>query len=190
MKPKRRVEAVMPKRRRKNRSRPIPTWLKTTSELDAIAQRRCLMILRVLSGEQPVTEAIAEAEITRPHYYLLERRAVEAMVRALIPGAESAESGALTTTGRIRELEEQVRRLEQDKRRSERLLFLTRKVMSGPMKLKKRGRPAKSSSEPGSTNTGKRASRGSLKKTRSKSANTDSTPMKVGEDERSSGNES
>ena len=61
---------TMSKRRRrhgsrKQRSRPTPKWLMTSADLDTIAQQRCLMVLRVLSGETPVTEAISEAGISR-----------------------------------------------------------------------------------------------------------------------------
>src|SRR5688500_1883382 len=84
--PSKPTKTTKPKRTRKPRARPIPKWLES-DELEEIAQRRCLMILSVLSGEKPVTEAIKEAEITRPLYYLLERRAVEAMLAALIPSS-------------------------------------------------------------------------------------------------------
>ena len=50
-------------RRRQKRARPTPRWLKTASEEDAIAKRRCLMVLSVLSGALPVTEAIAQADV-------------------------------------------------------------------------------------------------------------------------------
>lgn len=171
------------------RSRPVPRWLKTSSDLDEIAQRRCLMILSVLSGEQPVTQAIAEAKLTRPYYYLLERRAIEAMIRALIPGAESSDNAAMTTSGRIRELEEQVRKLEQEKRRSERLLFLTKKVLGpGPLTMKRRGRPPKStSSNPSSTTNGKKASPRSKAKEKANKTTATSTPTKDGADEPSPG---
>src|SRR5262245_59461793 len=96
MKRRQPADSTKPKRNRKMRSRPVPRWLKTSSELDEIARRRCLMILSVLSGEQPVTQAIEEAKLTRPYYYLLERRAIEAMIRALMPGSESSENEALT----------------------------------------------------------------------------------------------
>lgn len=48
---------------------------------------------------------------------------------------------------RIAELEARTKMLEQEKRRAERMLYLTRKVMpSGPMKSGHRGRPVKASS--------------------------------------------
>jgi len=187
-------DAAAPKRKRKMRSRPAPRWLTKANDLDEIAQRRCLMILRVLSGEQPVTQAIEEAKLTRPHYYLLERRAVEAMVRALMPGAESSESAATTQTGRIRELEEQVKKLEQEKRRNERLLFLTKRVLSsGPLKMsapgRPRGRPPKTTSDRSSTKTGKKASPRSTSKSKTTEATSNSTPTRDGADAPPSGNE-
>ena len=54
---------------------------------------------------------------------------------------------------RILELEEQVKELTQEKRRTERLLFLTRKVVKkGPMTNETRGRPRKAKSS--STSSG------------------------------------
>lgn len=127
------------KRTRKPRSRPIPKWLES-DELEEIAQRRCLMILSVLSGEKPVTEAIKEAGITRPLYYLLERRAVEAMLEALLPSSPGRKA---EPSSQIRGLEEKIQQLEKEKRRMERLLLLTRKVLKpGPLKTA-RGRPRK-----------------------------------------------
>jgi len=104
-------------------------------DLDDIARRRCLMILSVLSGQTPVTDAIEGTEISRQNYYQMEERALRAMLRALTPGQDQS-----TPIGpdpqqarRITELETKVRELEQDKRRNERLLFLTRKVVApGP----------------------------------------------------------
>jgi len=111
-----------------------------------MARRRCVLILSVLSGERPVTEAIEEAQLNRQTYYQLEEKALRAMLRALTPGA--TEAPAQSTEGpalrRIAELEAKVSRLEQDKRRSERLLLLTRKLVKpGRMTLGARGRPSK-----------------------------------------------
>jgi len=69
--------------RRKNRARPTPRWLARSADLDPIARVRCLMVLSVLSGEKPVTDAITEAGISRGRYYQLETRALSAMLRAL-----------------------------------------------------------------------------------------------------------
>ena len=134
-----------PKQQRKMRPRPTPRWIES-EEIEEIARRRCLMILSVLSGEKPVTEAIKEAEITRPLYYLLERRALDAMVLALIPGSGPGRKPEISS--QIRALEEKIQTLEKEKRRMERLLFMTRKLMKpGPMKtrtgLMKSGRPKK-----------------------------------------------
>lgn len=132
--------------RHRKRSRPTPRWLMSTSELDAIAQRRCLLVLSVLSGELPVSDAISQMQISRGMYYQLETRALHAMVAALTPGASDEASGSGTLTGKISALEEKVKRLEQEKRRSERLMLLTKKMLSsGPLKTAS-GRP------PGSRN--------------------------------------
>ena len=59
---------------------------------------------------------------------------------------------------RIVELEKKVALLEQQKRRGERLLLLTRKTLKrGPMKLEGHGRPSK---QRASTTRGKKPSRG------------------------------
>lgn len=124
--------------RRKRRRRPIPRWL-SSHELDAIARSRCLLVLSVLSGEKPVTDAIAQAKISRPGYYALETRALQAMLGALNPVAGALECGKpdlSVALARIKQLEQKVVRLEQDKRRSDRLLLLTRKTL-------RRGRPPK-----------------------------------------------
>ena len=122
-----------PTRRRAQRARPVPRWLTGNADLDAVAQRRCLMLLSVLSGERPVTSVVEELGLSRGTYYQLETRALVAMLRALAPGAETNPEGA-TQAGRIAELEERVAQLEQDKRRLERLLYLTRKVVpAGPV---------------------------------------------------------
>src|SRR5438270_8570674 len=79
--------------RRKHRPRPTPKWLENSQELDAIARSRCLMVLSVLSGEKPVTDAIAETKISRGTYYQLEAKALNAMLAALNPIASASESG-------------------------------------------------------------------------------------------------
>lgn len=127
---------------RKHRPRALPKWLKSSTQLEAIARSRCLMLLSVLSGETPVTDAISRAKIARGTYYQLETRALRAMLAAMHPLAASSSSGAdlSAALGRIGQLEAQVKRLEQDKRRSQRLLLLTRKSMRVPLKTGRRGR--------------------------------------------------
>ena len=126
-------------RPRKLRARGTPEWLSTGAELDAMARRRCLMVLSVLSGEKSVTESIEEQEISRGLYYQLEDRALRGMLEALMPGSES---GTATGPGqRVAGLEAHVKRLEQGKRRLERLLLWTRRVVKkGPVK-QRLGRP-------------------------------------------------
>jgi hypothetical protein len=119
------------------------------------------LVRSVLSGERPVTDVIEEAQISRPMYYQLEERALRAMLSALTPGV--TEEGAAEPARRIAELEQKVTGLERDKRRSERLLLLTRKVMRGPLKMAT-GRPAKSPAWPNSTSAGRARSRISPKK--------------------------
>jgi hypothetical protein len=130
-----RARTGKPTRRRKERPRPTPRWLTGRTDLDQVAQRRCLLILSVLSGEKTVTSAIAELQISRPFYYQLETKALTAILKALAPGAEgSASQDEATPARRIAELEAQVARLERNHRRTERLLYLTRRILPpGPV---------------------------------------------------------
>jgi hypothetical protein len=128
---------------RKHRRRPAPRWLKSSKEVEAVARSRCLMLLSVLSGEVPVTDAITQAKISRATYYQLETRALQAMLAALNPLAASSGTGAADLSAamsRITQLELLVKRLEQDKRRSQRLLLLTRKSIRTPLQVARRGR--------------------------------------------------
>lgn len=146
----------------RRRARTTPEWLHEREDLDEMARRRCLMVLSVLSGERPVTDVIAEAQISRGTYYNLEERALKAMLVALVPGA--AEAPSESPAMRIAELEKKVTLLEQHKRRGERLLLLTRKTLKrGPMKMLDRGRPSKKRA---STARGKKPSPGSATKTK------------------------
>ena len=132
-----------------------------SQELNEIAQRRTLMLLSVLSGEKPVTDAIAEAQISRPHYYQLEERGLQALLVAMEPGAGPGRPAE--TSVRLLQMEERVKELESDKRRLERLLHMTRKVLrSGPMKTPT-GRPR-------SVNGGRSASRRSREATKERPA--------------------
>jgi hypothetical protein len=140
-------------RRRKPRQRGVPRWLTGRKDLDQVAQRRCLLVLSVLSGHSSVTAAIAEHSISRPLYYQLETKAVLAMLRALAPGANAASSPEdASPMQQIVELEQKVTQLEQEKRRLERLLLLAKKILpTGPVAFpQKRGRrPGRRSSAAG-----------------------------------------
>lgn len=141
-----------------------------------MAQRRCLMILSVLSGEKTVEEATAEAEIQPALYYHDEKKALTAMLAALVPGATKDGSPAPV----LAQMEKRIQELEATKRRLERLLFLTRMTVSGPLTTGKRGRPrTKPTEESGPTKT---ASRGRRPRTRTRSAKTSetSTPTPAG----------
>lgn len=141
--------------RRRHRARPTPRWLKAQQDLDDTARRRVLLVLSVLSGETPVTDAIAKAQVSRGLYYQLEERALRAMLRALAPGGEVREeaqgSGADGYLRRIGELEARLKVLETEKRRAERLLLLTRKVLPRGPVSSGRGRPPKATTSPSTT---------------------------------------
>lgn len=144
-------------RRRKPRSRVTPRWLMKRPDLDMVARNRVLMVIAVLSGEKPVTTAVEEAGISRGFYYQLETKALNAMLLALAPGGDSDPSpSAMGLTQRVRDLEQKLERAEQEKRRAERLLFVTRKLV-GPQSIKThRGRPRKDAA---STKAGPKPSR-------------------------------
>lgn len=134
-----------PGEKRRHRTRPTPRWLKERAEgPEAVAARRCLLVLSVLSGEQPVTDAIDSTDVSRQLYYQLEEKALNAMLRALAPASEDNEEVAVTLAAQLEEARARVKRLETEKRRAERLLVLTRKlVRPGSMKTQGRGRPPK-----------------------------------------------
>lgn len=167
--------------RRKLRARGTPKWIRERQDLDEMARRRCLMVLSVLSGESPVTEAIAQANISRGTYYQLEERALAAMIASLAPcTADMGPSLADSPAKRIAELEEKVKKLEREKRRSERLLLLTRKVLKpGPMTMAA-GRPRKRTKRPRSTTPGSKPSKSSKNVATTDRANP-STPTSGGE---------
>ena len=174
-------ERAVPDGRRPHRARPTPRWLESTSELDATARSRCLMVLSVLSGEKPVTEAIGEAKISRGTYYQLETKALRAMLAALNPLGSSKADGSpdlsAVAAARIGQLEERVRDLEREKRRADRLLLLTRKAMRLAPIAPRRGRPPKKAL-PYLTPSSKPRSKLSKAKA---SAGTSSTPTAAGE---------
>jgi hypothetical protein len=157
---------------RRKRARPTPKWL-SSDQIDQVARGRCLMLLSVLSGEKPVTDAIAEAGISRPSYYQLETRALSAMLRAMTPGA-SEEGDASHPQRRISELEEKVKQLERSRRRLERLLLMTRRLVR-TAELRPKGRRI------ASTRSGKTPSPRSKP---SKESATISTPSPTGGGER------
>jgi hypothetical protein len=134
------------------------------------------MLLSVLSGEKPVSEAIAQAKISRGAYYQMETRALKAMLGALSPRA-AGRAGRGTelsaAKGRIEKLQAQVRRLEQDKRRTQRLLLLARKSFWMPLKARRTSKSARRGSSP----NGKRGLRNLAKVL----PNVSSMPMRAGE---------
>lgn len=134
-----------------------------------------MMVLAVLSGEKPVTSAVEEAGISRGLYYQLETKALNAMLLALAPGSDGESSPDATgLTARIRDLEDKLAKAEQEKRRADRLLFVTRKL-AGPTTTVKtnRGRPTKPAS---STKAGPTPSRSSATTRPTKEAPSTPTP--------------
>lgn len=148
--------------KKKHRSRPTPRWLLDKQGLDEIAQRRCLLVLEILSGARAVTDVLAEAQISRGTYYKLEERALGAMLRALSPtaGPDGTDGQALAAAlSRTAELEAKLARAEQEKRRADKLNFLTRKMVKpGPLTTGV-GRLPGSRNRPRSTTDGQKPSR-------------------------------
>lgn len=149
------------KRYRRHRARPLPKWIRERQELDEMARRRCLLILSVLSGEKPVSDAISEAGMSRNRYYQLEEKAIEGMLEALgpTPPGRTPDRGA-----ELAALQARLSRLEQEKRRAERLLLLTRKVVrKGRLVLPGLGRPrsTKDGAAPSPSSTAKGTGAGS-----------------------------
>ena len=175
-KPHRASSPAPPRSHRKHRARPTPSWLLEQTDLDEIARRRTLMILTVLSGAQPVSDAITEAKISRGAYYQFETRALQAMVSALTPGADTT-SSTHSPGGRIAALEAKVKRLEQDKRRTERLLFLTRQVVKPGTLKTSSGRPGKPTTRPSSST---RAGNGSSRRSRTSPSSAPTSPSHPG----------
>lgn len=143
--------------KRKRRARPVPSWLKEQQDLDEVAKRRCLMVLEVLSGAMPVSDAIETAQISRGLYYQLETKAVRGMLAALAPGADPT-GQPVGMLEKLKQAEAKVTRLERDKRRLERLLFVTKQVVRpGPMAIGTGG-PGRPPKDRSSTKDGKSSS--------------------------------
>ena len=166
------------KNSRNRRSRPTPRWLAKQPDLDAVARNRVLLVLSVLSGEKPVTSAIEESGISRGFYYQLETKALNAMLLALAPGADGeASPDATGLHQRIKDLEEKLARAEQATRRSERLLFVQRKLTtSSPVKTR-RGRPPATKSTAAKPTRSTRAGRKSWRSSTPSSTTSASTSL-------------
>lgn len=161
-------------RKRRKVSGRKPKWIFETKDLDLIAQRRCLMILSVLSGEKSVEDASREADIIPALYYQLEKKALTAMLAALVPGASKDGS----PSPMLAQMEKRIEELETTKRRLERLLFLTRMtVKPGPMTHGKRGRPR---TRQASETAGPKPSKRSRKKRPTSAPASTSTPTPDG----------
>ena len=137
-------------KQRKTRAR--RKWLSPSDELNAMAQRRTVMVLSVLSGEKTVGEAVKEGQISRGHYYLLEKRALRAMLEALAPmGTQGRPPEA---SQQIHALQKRVQQLSVEKRRAERLLEATRRLIprgsirAGPGRPRRRSTASGKSASP------------------------------------------
>lgn len=137
--------------RHRRTSHNLPLWLMQPAEQQAIAQRRTLMILAVLSGQKSVQEVIEEERVSRTFYYQLEDRGLQGMLKALSPrieGVTSEHRELSQARERLRRMSEQVESLTQRKRSAERLLRLLLKSNHARVITKRRGRPKKPLSTP------------------------------------------
>src|SRR6187401_1704517 len=106
------VGAVKRLQRHRRTSHNLPLWLMQPSEQQAIAQRRTLMILSVLSGQKSVQEVIEAEQVSRALYYQLEDRGLQGMLKALGPrveGVTSEHRELMQAREQIRLLTEQVK---------------------------------------------------------------------------------
>jgi hypothetical protein len=152
------------------------------SDKDDVAKRRTVMILDVLSGRMPVSEAIQKASISRPAYYQLESKALMAMLDALTPG-ETKTGPSPDPCKTLASVQEKVERLEQDKRRLERLLSVTTRVLKGSAKTTG-GRKRKKGSKPSSPSSSETKVAKKKRTKRMSSPSAPSTPTASGEAER------
>jgi len=161
-----------PSRRRRKSTRQPAAWLMSRQDIDELARRRCLLVLSLLSGECTMTEACAATQCSQGTLQGYERRALEAMVAALMPDA-SSDGVSISSSQRIAELEAQVKHLEQGKRRAERLLVLTRQLVKpGPVTTGAGRRPGSRSRPKSERNGANNSERRSATKTASTKKNT------------------
>jgi len=138
-------KARKPQRHRRT-SHNLPLWLMQPAEQQAIAQRRTLMILSVLSGQKSVQEVIEAERVSRTFYYQLEDRGLQGMLSALSPrveGVTSERRELKEAQEQLRAMSEQVKSLTQRRRSAERLLRLLIKSNQARVKTERRGRPRK-----------------------------------------------
>lgn len=140
------VERVRRPQRHRRTSHNLPLWLMQPTEQQAIAQRRTLMILSVLSGQKSVQEVIEQERVSRAFYYQIEDRGLQGMLQALSPrieGVTSEHRELLQAREQMHLLSERVRSLTQRKRSAERLLRLLIKSTPARVTTERRGRPRK-----------------------------------------------
>jgi hypothetical protein len=132
--------------RRALRTRTLPQWLRHGQTTHPIARARALLLLRVLSGAEPLTQALATAKVSRPTYYWLERKGLRGMLLALTPMPPRGRPPRMAApAAQVATLERKVQQLEQAKRRAERLLMVTRTVLP---RLRRRRRSTPSGRTP------------------------------------------
>ena len=161
----------------------MPSLLSRGKDED-IAKRRCVMILNVLSGRLPVTQAIEAAGISRATYYQHETKALQGMLAALTPGTTET-SPTPDATKELLALRKRVAQLEERNRRLEKLVSLTSKILGkgsvttgAGRKRKKTSKTSRASSSSSPSSSPRRVSSGATA-----TGAPASTPTSDGEDE-------
>lgn len=115
--------------------RPRPVGASTATSSGLHAKQRAALILAVLSGDCPLTEASRRLGVSVPRYYALERQALHGLVQALEDTKERRRTAAI---GRQQvQLEHEVLRLQALVRATQRAVALP-----PPPKVGKRRKPS------------------------------------------------
>lgn len=159
----------------------MPSVLKKPGKPD-IAKRRCVMILNVLSGRLPVSDAIEAAGISRAAYYQQEAKALQGMLEALEPTPRGKPPSS-DATKEMTALRKKVESLQEQNRRLEKLVSLTSKILdtgsvkaSGGRKRKKRTAKETTSKRSSPSSSKTRASSGTSSTNRPASPSTKASP--------------
>lgn len=152
------------RRRRRSQSPPIPATSQAVGQTSSgEANRRAAAILEVLAGERSPGEAAEALEVSLPYFYLLERKALEGLVRAceVQPKGPPPPSAA----EKLLLVEQQLAASQRECQRLAALVRVTQRAVglasgAAPKPSKSNGAAAgKASGKPSGKSSGKRARR-------------------------------
>lgn len=152
-----RSEVIADKRRRRSEAPAIPATAQAVGQTSSgEANRRAAAILEVLAGERSPSEAAAALEVSLPYFYLLERKALEGLVRACEvqpkgPPPPSAAEKLTLAEQQLASAQREIQRLAALVRVTQRALGLAERVVPE--------RPGKGAEKPQGKRAGKRARR-------------------------------